>query len=121
LPIRRSHRCHPRRRVIAAAGRAALGDRYAALFRAAGVHTEEGTQRYLSLPFFRDGIPIRTRFIDDALDDGLAMRLDQIVLLGAGFDARALRTRARAAHRARVYEVDLADRLDRKRSVLETA
>jgi methyltransferase (TIGR00027 family) len=96
-------------------------DPYAALFRAAGVHAEDGTQRYLSLPFFRDGIRLRTRFIDDALADGLAADLDQIVLLGAGFDARALRIPALAAHRARVFEVDLADQLDRKRGVLETA
>lgn len=96
-------------------------DPYAALFRAAGAHAEEGTQRYLGLPFFRDGIRIRTRFIDDALADGLAADIDQIVLLGAGLDARALRTPALATQGARVFEVDLAEQLDRKRSVLEAA
>src|ERR1700733_13949251 len=40
-------------------------DPYAGLFWAAGSHAEEGTQRFLSLPFFRDGIRLRTRFIDD--------------------------------------------------------
>jgi methyltransferase (TIGR00027 family) len=43
------------------------------------------------------------------------------VLLGAGFDARALRTPALVANGARVFEVDLADQLDRKRSVLDAA
>ena len=36
---------------------------------AAGVHAEEGTRRYLALPFFRDGIRLRTRYIDDAAID----------------------------------------------------
>lgn len=91
-------------------------DPYAAHFRAAGAHAEEGTQRYLSLPFFRDGIRLRTRFIDDALVDGLAAGLDQVILLGAGFDARALRFPA-----ARYFEVDLPGQLDRKRAILEAS
>src|SRR5215475_7762312 len=75
-------------------------DPYASLFRAAGVHAEDGTRRYLDLPFFRDGIRLRTRSIDDALSDGVATGLAQIVLLGAGFDARALRTPTLAAQGA---------------------
>jgi methyltransferase (TIGR00027 family) len=43
------------------------------------------------------------------------------VLLGAGFDARALRTPALATTGAHVFEVDLPDQLDRKHSVLEAA
>ena len=66
-------------------------DPYAALFRTAGAHAEEGTQRFLKLPFFRDGIRIRTRFIDDVVVAELAAGVDQIVVLGAGFDMRALR------------------------------
>ena len=34
----------------------------------------------------------RTRFIDDALCQALAEGLDQVVILGAGFDSRAYRT-----------------------------
>lgn len=93
-------------------------DRYAILFRAAGGHADAGTKRYLDLPFFRDGIRLRTRFIDDALGDALENGLDQIVLLGAGFDARALRIPGIAARGARVYEIDLSDQLERKRAVL---
>jgi methyltransferase (TIGR00027 family) len=93
-------------------------DRYAILFRAAGGHAEAGTQRYLDLPFFRDGIRLRTRFIDDVLGAALDSGIDQIALLGAGFDARALRIPGIAARGARVYEIDLPDQLERKRAVL---
>lgn len=96
-------------------------DPYAILFRAVGGHAEEGTRRYLDLPFFRDGIRLRTRFIDDVLGKALENGLDQIVLLGAGFDARALRIPGIAARGARVYEIDLPDPLQRKRAVLVAA
>jgi len=94
-------------------------DPYASLFRALGAHAEAGTKRYLDLPFFRDGIRIRTRFIDDVLGMALDTGRDQVVLLGAGFDTRAHRVPAIAA--ARVYEIDLAEQLERKRAVLEAA
>ena len=96
-------------------------DPYAIHFRAVGAHAEEGTKRYLDLPFFRDGIRIRTRFIDDALGNALEDGVDQIVLLGAGFDARALRIPGIPARGARVYEIDLADQLRRKRAVFAAA
>jgi methyltransferase (TIGR00027 family) len=96
-------------------------DPYAILFRALGGHAEVGTKRYLDLPFFRDGIRLRTRFIDDVLGQALESGLDQIVLLGAGFDARALRIPGIAARGARVYEIDLPDQLQRKRAVLAAA
>ena len=54
-------------------------------------HAEEGTQRFLALPFLPELVRIRTRFIDDFVRDGLAAVPRQIVLLGAGFDPRALR------------------------------
>jgi methyltransferase (TIGR00027 family) len=96
-------------------------DPYASLFRALGAHADEGTKRYLDLPFFRDGIRLRTRFIDDVLRGALDNGLDQIVLLGAGFDARAFRIPEIAARGARVYEIDLADQLRQKRDVLVAA
>lgn len=96
-------------------------DSYAALFCAAGGHAAEGTKRFLDLPFFRDGIRIRTKFIDDVLVKGLAGGLDQVVLLGAGFDARALRLPSIVARGARVYEIDLPKQLDNKRAVLAAA
>jgi methyltransferase (TIGR00027 family) len=96
-------------------------DPYASMFAAAGAHAKESTQRFLELPFFWDGVRLRTRFIDDAVRDGLAAGLDQVVLLGAGFDARGLRMREISARNARVYEVDAVEQLARKRSVLASA
>ncbi len=96
-------------------------DPYGAFFREAGAHAAEATQRYLDLPFFRDGVRLRTRFIDDAVRDGLAAGLSQVVLLGAGFDMRALRLPEVAARGASVFEVDTPDQLDRKRAILATA
>jgi methyltransferase (TIGR00027 family) len=94
-------------------------DPYAKHFAAAGAHAEEGTRRYLSLPFFRDGVRLRTRYIDDAVRDAVKDGFEQLVLLGAGFDARALRMPELA--NARVFEVDSPEQLDRKREILERA
>jgi methyltransferase (TIGR00027 family) len=93
-------------------------DPYAALFAEVGAHAAEATQRFLDMPMFRDGIRLRTRFIDDFVREGLAAGLDQVVVLGAGFDMRALRMPEIAARRARVYEIDSPRQLDRKQSVL---
>src|SRR5262245_52694974 len=38
-------------------------DPYASAFMAAGTHVGESTQRFLDLPFFRDGVRLRTRFL----------------------------------------------------------
>ncbi len=46
----------------------------------------------------------RTRFIDDALRDALAKGLDQVVILGAGFDTRPYRVQGIDA--TSVFEVD---------------
>jgi methyltransferase (TIGR00027 family) len=94
-------------------------DPYAKHFVAAGAHAEEGTRRYLDLPFFRDGIRLRTRFIDDALRDAMRDGFDQVVLLGTGFDARGLRMRE--LEHARVFEIDSREQLARKREILESA
>ncbi len=93
-------------------------DPYASAFAGAGAHVAESTQRFLDLPFFRDGVRLRTRYIDDAVRDGLAAGLAQVVILGAGFDARGLRMSEIATRRAVVYEVDTAEQLARKRKVL---
>jgi methyltransferase (TIGR00027 family) len=94
-------------------------DPYAAIFAAAGAHAAEGTARVLALPMVEDGVRLRTRFIDDALRDAIAGGIDQVVLMGAGFDARALRMPELA--RARVYEVDYAAQLATKRALLTNA
>ncbi|HVJ89366.1 MAG TPA: SAM-dependent methyltransferase [Labilithrix sp.] len=96
-------------------------DPFAAAFAAAGADAAENTQRFLELPFFRDGIRLRTRFLDDCVRDGLAAGLKQLVLLGAGFDARGLRMTEFKARRATVFEVDTPHQLDRKRRALASA
>lgn len=47
----------------------------------------------------------RTRFIDDALQTSLSGGLEQLVILGAGYDSRAFRFE-RPGHSAKVFEVD---------------
>jgi len=94
-------------------------DPYAKHFVAAGEHAREGTERYLSLPFFRDGIRLRTRYLDDAVREAARDGFEQFVLLGAGFDARALRMSELAGKH--VYEVDGREQMNRKREILEGA
>lgn len=96
-------------------------DPFAAAFVAGGAHAVESTQRFLDLPFFRDGIRLRTRFIDDAVRDGLEAGLDQIVVLGAGFDARGLRMHEIRERNVSLYEVDTGEQLARKRKLLASA
>lgn len=94
-------------------------DPYAKHFAAAGEHAREGTERYLALPFFRDGVRLRTRYIDDAVREAVRDGFEQLVLLGAGFDARAIRMPELAT--TRVFEVDSPEQLHRKREILERA
>jgi methyltransferase (TIGR00027 family) len=96
-------------------------DPFAAIFAGAGAHAAEGTQRFLELQFMREGVRLRTRFIDDFVREGLASGITQVVLLGAGFDARGLRIPEIATCDARVYEVDFAALLARKRELLAAA
>jgi len=60
-------------------------------------------------------LPIRTRFFDDILLDE-ADRLDQVVLLGAGFDTRAFRLALPA--QLGWFEIDRAELLEEKERVL---
>jgi methyltransferase (TIGR00027 family) len=60
-------------------------------------------------------LPIRTRFFDDVLLDE-ADRLDQVVLLGAGFDTRAFRLTLPA--QLRWFEIDRAEIFEHKERVL---
>jgi methyltransferase (TIGR00027 family) len=96
-------------------------DPYASAFAAEGAHVAESTERFLAMPFLRDGVRLRTRFIDDCVRDALAAGLDQVVLLGAGFDTRGLRMTEVEAHHATVYEIDTPEQLARKRRALRGA
>ena len=64
-------------------------------------------------PGSRLAVVVRTRFIDDALREALTAGLDQVVLLGAGFDSRA--HRIPGIERTRVFEVDHPDTQAAKR------
>ncbi|MFO0588137.1 MAG: SAM-dependent methyltransferase [Polyangiaceae bacterium] len=96
-------------------------DPYARLFADAGEHAREGTERFLALPFFRDGIRLRTRHIDDVVREALSHGARQLVLMGAGFDSRALRMPEVAQRGAHVFEIDLPLQLEAKRGLLAGA
>lgn len=61
----------------------------------------------------------RTRFIDDVVEANLTSGTDQVVILGAGFDARAYRIAAMA--RAAVFEVDHPATSAAKRRLVDAA
>jgi methyltransferase (TIGR00027 family) len=65
----------------------------------------------------RSSAVARTRLIDDALQEALADGVEQVVILGAGFDSRAYRLPALG--KIAVFEVDHPDTLAKKRAVLE--
>lgn len=94
-------------------------DPCARIFAAAGEHAKEGIERFLSLPFFRDGIRLRTRHIDDVVRDAVLRGTRQLVLMGAGFDARALRLPEVARHGVQAFEIDFQALLEHKRGLLE--
>ena len=52
----------------------------------------------------RAAVAVRTRYFDDALEAALAAGVEQVVILGAGFDSRA--HRLAAMRRVPVFEVD---------------
>jgi methyltransferase (TIGR00027 family) len=64
----------------------------------------------------RGTVAVRTRYIDDLLAEALRSGVDQIVILGAGFDCRAYRTPG--IDRARVFEVDHPATQAEKKAVL---
>jgi methyltransferase (TIGR00027 family) len=64
----------------------------------------------------RGTVAVRTRYIDDLLGEALRRGVDQVVILGAGFDCRAHRTPG--IDQARVFEVDHPATQARKREVV---
>jgi methyltransferase (TIGR00027 family) len=57
------------------------------------------------VPGFHEFFLARTKYIDDMLEQHLANGLEQLVILGAGYDSRAYRFKA-LVQQARVFEVD---------------
>ncbi len=70
-------------------------------------------------PGARASAVARTRFIDDAVVASLAEHLEQVVILGAGFDSRSLRLPA--LRKVIVFEVDHPATQSRKLRALERA
>lgn len=97
-----------------------FSDPYAALFVAADP-APEVTERMLSVPYIRESVRLRTRFIDDAVRAALAEGIRQVVILGAGFDCRGLRLGEIEDDGATVFEVDFAFQLETKESILARA
>jgi methyltransferase (TIGR00027 family) len=64
----------------------------------------------------RGTVAVRTRYIDDVLGEALREGMEQIVILGAGFDCRAYRIPG--VDHARVFEVDHPATQARKKEVL---
>jgi methyltransferase (TIGR00027 family) len=95
-------------------------DPYAHLFADAILGSEEESL-FSDAPFLREQVRLRTRFIDDVVRAALVERVRQIVILGAGFDSRALRMAEIPASGALVFEVDFALQIDRKRAILAAA
>ena len=95
-------------------------DPYAHLFAGAMLGSEEEAL-FSDAPFLREQVRLRTRFIDDVLRAALAESVRQIVVLGAGFDCRALRMPEIAASGTLVFEVDFVEQIERKRAILAAA
>lgn len=95
-------------------------DPFASLF-AADRNADELVERFLSVPFFRPQVRLRTRFIDDLVREALAEQTKQIVILGAGFDCRALRLVEIGQCGTLVFEVDLPAQVAAKQAILREA
>lgn len=67
-------------------------------------------------PGVRPSVVARTRLIDDAIEASLREPIEQLIILGAGFDSRAYRLPG--LHDVAVFEVDHPDTQARKRRVL---
>ena len=75
---------------------------------------QERRRRWRAVAF---SVVVRTRFLDDLLAEAVAAGCRQVVLLGAGMDSRAFRLDWPPG--TRLYEVDTAEPLDFKQSVLD--
>ncbi|MFB7716221.1 SAM-dependent methyltransferase [Nocardia sp. NPDC056100] len=67
----------------------------------------------------RPSAVVRTRVIDDAIDTAVADGIDQVVILGAGFDSRAWRLDA--LRHTRVIEIDRRETQEMKVAALRRA
>ena len=100
------------------AGRLFADPLAAAFVRAAGPRRprDDDANRRARLAFLTDWVVVRTRFLDDLVLDACARRCRQVVILGAGLDARAFRLRWPDG--LRLFEIDLPQVLDFKEQVV---
>ncbi|GAA2361060.1 SAM-dependent methyltransferase [Streptomyces cuspidosporus] len=91
-------------------------DPWAAEFVAAAGSQEPPPGGPEAREFLHDGVAVRTRYFDDYLLEAVRGGCTQVVLLGAGLDARAFRLPWPRA--VDVFEVDLPDLLDFKNQVV---
>jgi Leucine carboxyl methyltransferase len=64
-------------------------------------------------PSVKEGVKLRTRYLDDALEEGIARGCRQVVILGSGLDTRAVRKQATGVA---YFELDDKATLDLKRA-----
>lgn len=114
------------------AGRRVFEDRFAAAFLSRRLRLVVGLSKvpvvgalvraYIDRrwPGARTSAVARTRFIDDAAENALRSAIEQVVILGAGFDARAYRIAAMARVSA-VFEVDHPSTSAAKRTIVQAA
>ena len=76
---------------------------------------------FQTIPFFVEQVRLRTRYLDDCVRDAIREGTRQVVLLGAGFDMRALRMPEIVKSHTRVVEVDHLEQLDKKQERLAAA
>ncbi len=95
-----------------------FNDPYAALFAEPREQTNGALE---ALPFFREQVRLRSRFFDDGVRAALSEGIRWIVVVGAGFDTRALRLPELAEACATVIELDFADQLAAKWQRLASA
>jgi methyltransferase (TIGR00027 family) len=72
------------------------------------------------IPFFEEHIRLRTRYLDDAARAAVRRGVTHVVLLGAGFDTRALRM-PELGPPVQVIEVDHSEQIANKKARLASA
>lgn len=87
-------------------------------YRLYGALPPRALARYIDRrwPGPRAAVCVRTRYIDDRVEEALEDGLDQLVILGAGFDARA--HRLAGLEHVRVFELDHPSTQSMKRAVV---
>jgi methyltransferase (TIGR00027 family) len=87
-------------------------------------HPEEaraGLQQFEEMaPGWNNTILARIRYFDDAVQDACREGISQILMLGAGYDTRAMRMTGTCTA-ARIFEVDRRETLENKAAVLRKA